>query len=309
MNSLKLLGRQMWRYRLSYLFVSPFFILLLLFTIVPILAAAGLGFTSFNSVEKPRWIGLLNYQTLFSQDLIFMSHVVPNSFKFALMVGPVGYVLAFLLAWVIAQLPSAMRTGFALALYTPSLTAGVAMVVVWQVMFTGDRTGYLNSLLLRWGWIEQPILFVTDAKYLLDIMIVVSIWSGMGVGFLALLAGILNVDRQLYEAGRVDGIRNRLQEIWHITIPVMKPQLLFAAIMSIVGTLKSGDIGAQLSGQINASEPTPNYAGQLMLNHIRDYGFIRYELGYACALSVVLFLVMLLLGRVFWRLVGSKGEA
>jgi len=307
-NRLLVLAGEMWKFRLSYAFIAPFFVLLALFTIAPVAAAVGLSFTYFNSIEWPRLIGLLNYQTIFSQDLIFMSRVIPNTFKFALFVGPVGYALAFLLAWVIAQLPSVMRTWFALALYTPSLTAGVAMVVVWQVLFTGDRSGYLNSLLLQWGLIEQPILFVTDKAYLLNIMIVVSIWASMGVGFLALLAGILNVDRQLYEAGRMDGIRNRLQEIWYITIPVMKPQMLFAAVMAIVNTLKSGDVGAQLSGQINAAEPTPDYAGQLILNHIRDYGFIRYELGYACALSVVLFAAMLLLGRVFWRLVGPGEE-
>lgn len=306
LNKVNWLGKEIWKFRLSYLFIAPFFILLALFTITPVLSAIGFSFTYFNSIELPEFIGWLNYQNIFSQDLIFMGKVIPNTFKFALFVGPIGYVLAFLLAYIIAQLPGTARTWFALALYTPSLTAGIAMVVVWQVMFSGDRTGYLNSLLLRWGLIEQPILFVTDKAYLMNIMITVSIWASMGVGFLALLAGILNVDKQLYEAGRMDGIRSRLQEIWYITIPIMKPQMLFAAIMSIVNTLKSGDIGIQLNGLTNSAEPTPDYAGQLILNHVRDYGFIRYELGYACALSVILFIFMLFLSKVFWRLVGPK---
>lgn len=280
------------------------------FTFVPFLSALGLSFTYYNAIESPKWVGWLNYRNLFSQDTIFMEHVLPNTFKFALLVGPGGYVLAFLLGWVIAQLPRRSRVWYALAIYMPSLTSGVAMVVIWQVLFTGDRTGYINSWLLRMGWIEQPIQFVTDKLYLLDIMIAVSIWSSMGVGFLAILAGILNVDPQLYEAGRIDGIRSRLQEIWYITLPVMKPQMLFAAIMSIVGTLKAGDIGVQITGQANDTDPTPGYAGQLFFNHIRDYGFVRYELGYACALSVVLLLLMVLLTRLFWSLLGPKeGDA
>jgi multiple sugar transport system permease protein len=294
--------KEMWHYRLSYIFSAPFLILFTIFTIIPVVAAVGLGFTYFNAIEMPSLVGWLNYQNLLSQDLIFLEHVLPNTFKFSLFVGPFGYVLAFLLAWLIAQLPNTPRLGYTLAMYAPSLTAGIAMGVIWQVMFTGDRTGYINSFLLKWGMIERPILFVTDQAYLLNIMIVVSIWASMGVGFLAILAGILNVDRQLYEAARIDGMKSRLQEIWYITIPMMRPQMLFAAILALTHTLKSGDIGLQLSGQ----NPTPGYAGQLMINHVQDYGFIRYELGYACAVSVVLLLLMIIISRVFWYLFGNK---
>jgi multiple sugar transport system permease protein len=293
---------EIWRYRISYLFIAPFYILFTVFIIVPVAAGVLLSFTYFNAIEFPSWTGWLNYQNLLSQDVVFLQHVLPNSFKFSLFVGPIGYVLSFLLAWFIAQLPPALRTGYALAMYAPSLTAGVAMVVVWQVMFTGDRTGYINSFLLRWGWIDEPIYFVLDQDLLLTVMIVVSIWASMGIGFLAILAGILNVDKTMYESGRIDGISSRLQEIWYITIPLMKPQLLFAAVMSIVHTLKSGGIGTELSG----SNPTPNYAGQLMINHIQDYGFIRFELGYASAISIVLLVLMFFLSRFFWYLFGPK---
>lgn len=299
------LFKEMWKHRLSYAFAAPFLILFIIFTITPVLAAIGLSFTYFNAIQPPDIIGWLNYQNLLSQDLIFLEHVLPNTFKFSLFVGPVGYVMAFILAWLIAQLPSTPRLGYTLAMYAPSLTAGIAMGVIWQVMFTGDRTGYVNSFLLRWGIIEEPILFVTDSAYLLNIMITVSIWASMGVGFLAILAGILNVDKELYEAARIDGMSSRLQEIWYITIPMMLPQMLFAAIMAITHTLKSGDIGLALSSQ----NPTPGYAGQLMINHVQDYGFIRYELGYACAISVVLLVLMLIISRVFFQLLGSKEGA
>lgn len=301
-GKVKFLLASIWKSRLSYVFISPFYVMFLLFIMIPVAAGILLSFTYFNAVQYPTWVGWMNYQSLFSQDIVFLQYVLPNTFKFSLFVGPLGYVCAFLLAWLVAQLPNTLRTGYALAMYAPSLTAGVAMTVVWQVMFTGDRTGYLNSFLLRWGVIDKPELFTQDSRYLMIVMIIVSIWASMGIGFLAILAGILNVDKQLFEAGRIDGISSRLQEIWYITIPMMKPQMLFAAIMSIVHTLKSGGIGTQLSG-VN---PTPNYAGQLMINHIDDYGFIRYELGYASAISIVLLILCYFLSRLLSYLFGPK---
>lgn len=296
--------KDVWKYRLSYLFIAPFMILFAVFIIIPVVTAIGLSFTYFNSIEFPKWTGWLNYQTLFSQDIVLLQNVLPNTFKFSLFVGPVAFVLSFLLAWFIAQLPNTLRMGYALAMYAPSLAAGVAMTVVWQVMFTGDRIGYINSFLLKWGFVTEPVIFLQDEAWLLNIMIVVAIWSSMGIGFLAMLAGLLGVDKELYDAGKMDGISSRLQEIWFITVPMMKPQLLFAAIMSIVHTLQSGSLGVELSG----SNPTPNYAGQIMLSHIEDYGFIRYELGYASAISVVLLLMMFFLSRIFTYILEEKGD-
>ncbi|MFB9829906.1 carbohydrate ABC transporter permease [Lederbergia wuyishanensis] len=302
-RSKKLLA-DIWKYRLSYLFIAPFMIMFVIFIVIPVIAAIGLSFTYFNSIQFPEWTGWLNYQTLFSQDIVFLQNVLPNTFKFSLFVGPVGFILAFLLAWFIAQLPKTLRMGYALAMYVPSLAAGVAMTVVWQVMFSGDRTGYINSFLLKWGFITEPIIFLQDQNWLLNIMIVISIWASMGIGFLAMLAGLLNVDRELYDAGKIDGISSRLQEIWYITVPMLKPQLLFAGVMSIVHTLQAGSLGVQLSG----SNPTPNYAGQVMISHIDDYGFIRFELGYASAISVVLLVLMFLLSRLFFYLLEDKED-
>ncbi|WP_425313212.1 carbohydrate ABC transporter permease [Paenibacillus mangrovi] len=295
---------EMWKYRLSYAFIFPFMAMFIIFILIPVVAGVLLSFTYFNAFDFPTWRGWLNYQNLFSQDVVFLQHVLPNSFKFAVFVGPVGYILAFLLAWLISQLPSTLRTWYALAMYAPSLSAGVAMTVVWTVMFTGDRSGYINSFLLKWGIIDKPVYLLIDQDYLLNIMIVISIWSSMGIGFLAILAGILNVDKQLYEAGKIDGISSRLQEVWYITVPMMKPQMMFAAIMSIVHTIKSGGIGVQLSG----SNPTPNYAGQLLLDHISDYGFIRFELGYASAISIFVLLLCYVLSKFFGFLFAPKED-
>ncbi|HCM11840.1 MAG TPA: ABC transporter permease [Lachnospiraceae bacterium] len=272
----------------AYYFLLPYLLLFVTFIILPIIAAIVLGFTNYNAVQKPEFVGFSNYINLLTQDDIFMQKVLPNTCIFALIVGPVGYALSFLLAWMLSQISRIPRTILALLIYSPSLTSGVAMAVVWKIIFAGDQMGYINYLLMELGIINDPILFLTDGKYLLVIMIIVSLWSSMGVGFLAILAGILNIDTQIYEAAAIDGLRNRFQEMFYITIPMMKPQMLFAAVMSVVNTFSTGAIGVQLSG----SSPTPNYAGQLMVNHIEDYGFTRYEMGYASAVSLVLLIII-----------------
>jgi multiple sugar transport system permease protein len=286
----------------AYGFVSMYALLFFVFIIVPVLAAFLLSFTFFDTIQLPRFIGLRNYITLITQDDTFMKYVLPNTIQFAVIVGPGGYALAFLLAWVLAQLPKLPRTLFALILYSPSMTSGVAMAVVWKTLFSGDQTGYLNSFLMNLGIIQQPLQWLQSPDYLMTIMIIVTLWSSMGIGFLAMLAGILEINPELYEAAALDGMSSRWQEIFYITIPSMKPQMLFGAVMAIVGTFQAGAIGVMLSG----SNPTPQYAGQLIVNHIEDYGFLRYEMGYAAAVSVALLLMVLFFTRLSNRLFASE---
>ncbi len=286
----------------AYSFLSGYALMFIVFIVVPVLVAILLSFTLFDTIQFPKFIGLKNYVTLLTQDDIFMKYVLPNTIQFAVIVGPGGYILSFMLAWMLAQLPKLPRTIMALILYSPSMTSGVAMSVVWLTFFSGDQNGYLNSLLLNYSIIQEPIQWLQSPQYLMTIMIVVTLWSSMGVGFLAMLAGILEVNPEMYEAGSLDGINNRFQEIIYITIPSMRPQMLFGAVMAIVGTFQAGAIGVTLSG----TNPTPQYAGQLIVNHIEDYGFLRYEMGYAAAVSVVLLLMVLLFARVANKLFSSN---
>jgi multiple sugar transport system permease protein len=271
----------------AYAFLSGYALLFIVFIIVPVIVAVLLSFTLFDTIQFPKFIGLKNYVTLLTQDDIFMKYVLPNTIQFAVIVGPGGYILSFMLAWM---------------LYSPSMTSSVAMGVVWLTFFSGDQNGYLNSLLLSNSIIQEPIQWLQSPQYLMTIMIVVTLWSSMGVGFLAMLAGILEINPEMYEAGSLDGISNRFQEIVYITIPSMRPQMLFGAVMAIVGTFQAGAIGVTLSG----TNPTPQYAGQLIVNHIEDYGFLRYEMGYAAAVSVVLLLMVLIFARVATKLFGSN---
>ncbi|MBQ6257347.1 MAG: sugar ABC transporter permease, partial [Clostridia bacterium] len=228
----------------------------------------------------------------------------PNTILFAVIVGPVGYLLAFFLAWSLSQLTRLPRTILALIIYSPSMTMGVAMTVMWRVVFLGDQSGIANYVLTQLGVITEPIVWMLNTQYILPIVIIVALWSSMGVGFLAMLAGLLNINAELYEAGAIDGIKNRIQEVFYITIPSMKPQMLFGAVMSIVGAFQAGNIGVMLTG----SNPTPGYAAQLMVNHIDDYGFTRYEMGYAAAVSVALLALIYAFSFVARKLFAPKDE-
>ena len=286
----------------AYLMLLPYIILFSTFILVPVLIAMGLSFTYFDVINKPTFTGLLNYITLFTQDEVFLKYVLPNTFLYALIVGPGGYVISFLLAWMLAQIQPVPRTVLALCIYTPSMLGSVFIGVIWKTIFSGDQSGLINSLLLRMGLIDTPIQFLLTSDYFMLIMIIVSLWSAMGIGFLSMISGILNIDQELYEAAYVDGIRNRFQEIIYITVPSMKPQMFFGAVMAIVNAFNMGWIGVTLGG----ANPTPGYSGQLITNHIDDYGFLRYEMGYAAAISVVLLLVVYAFNKVAGRLFGDN---
>ncbi|MDE5591167.1 MAG: sugar ABC transporter permease [Acetatifactor sp.] len=286
----------------AYLMLLPYILLFSTFILVPVLIAVYLSFTYFDVINTPTFTGLLNYISLFTQDEVFLKFVLPNTFLYALIVGPGGYVLSFLLAWMLAQIQPIPRTILALCIYTPSMLGQVFIGVIWKTIFSGDQSGWINSILLRWGLIDTPVQFLLTKDYFMLIMIIVSLWSAMGIGFLAMISGILNIDQELYEAAYVDGLKNRFQEIIYITVPSMKPQMLFGAVMAIVNAFNMGWIGVTLSG----ANPTPEYSGQLITNHIDDYGFIRYEMGYAAAISVVLLLIVYAFNVVAHRLFGEK---
>jgi len=266
----------------------PYVVMFLIFILVPVLAAVGLSFTNFNTLQTPDFVGFRNYIGWLTNDPVFMQTILPNTIIFAVITGPVGFLLSFFLAWSLSQVNRVSRTVLALIIYSPSMTGGVAMQVVWRMLFSGDQRGYINAFLLNAQIIDTPINFLQDANWLMPIMIMVALWSSMGIGFLAMLSGIMNVDKTQYEAAKIDGVSNRLQETYYITIPNMKPQLMFGAVMQIVTSFQAGGIGVALSG----GNPTPFYAGSVFVTHIDDYGLIRFEMGYAAAGSVLLLLMI-----------------
>jgi len=285
-----------------WFFVGPYAVLFILIIALPVIVAMGLSFTAFNTIQTPEFIGLKNFVDIFTGDAVFLQKAVSNTILFSVIVGPIGYMLAFFLAWMLAQVPHKARIIYAVIIYSPSITASIMMANVWRIVFSGDETGYLNNVLINWFGVDSPIQFLQDADYLFPIMILVSLWSSMGLGFLAMLAGIINIDRRLYEAAAIDGLKNRWQEIFYITIPSIKPQMLFGAVMAIIGTFNSAGLAQALAG----GGTPPQYAGWLIVDHANDFGFTRFEMGYASAVTVILLVIVVLFNKIAYQLFGEK---
>lgn len=276
--------------RMSYVMIAPFLVMFLIFTVIPVLAAIALSFTDYNMLQTPHFVSFENYKTLFLNDDVFII-AVKNTLIMAFITGPLGYIACFIFAWFINELPNKIRAIMTLVFYAPSISGSVYFI--WTYILSGDRYGVLNGVLLKLGIIDAPILWLADTKYMLICCIVVQLWLSLGTSFLSFLAGFKTVDTTLYEAGAIDGVHNRFQEIWYLTLPQMKPQLLFGAVMQISSSFAVGAVPEALCGM-----PSTDYATHTIINHISDYGGIRYELGYACAISTVLLMVMLIVNKV-----------
>ncbi len=286
------------RYKTMYLFMTPFTILFIIFVIAPVLTAVYLSFTYFNMLEEPSWINLSNYRLLFLEDDIFLIGV-KNTLIFAVITGPLGYVVSFTLAWFINRLR--FRQIYTLIFYAPSITSAIAMSVIWLYLFANDRYGLLNYGLIELGLITEPVAWLQEQSTIMPVIIIISLWMSMGTSFLVFLAGLQSVPQELYEASWVDGVTNPIQEVFYVTLPVMKPQLLFGAVMAIVNSFAVFQIAAQVAGL-----PSPLYAGHTIVAHLYMHGFIHFEMGYAAAIAVVLFIMTFVLARVSMRLFSEK---
>lgn len=286
-------------YHTMYLFMLPFTILFIIFIVAPVATSVYLSFTYYNMLEPPRWIGISNYRLLFLEDDVFLT-AIKNTLLFAVITGPLAYVTSFTLAWLINRLK--FRQVYTLAFYAPSLTSGIAISVIWLYFFANDRYGLLNYLFIQAGLITEPVAWLQEQSTILPVIIIISLWMSMGTSFLVFLAGLQAVPAELYEAGMVDGISSSLQEIFYITLPVMKPQLLFGAVMAIVNSFAVFQVAAQVAGV-----PSPLYAGHTIVAHLYMHGFIHFEMGYAASIAVVLFLMTFILGRISIRLFSERG--
>lgn len=277
----------------NLVFLAPFTVLFFTFTILPILAAIVLSFTYFNMVAAPTWVGFSNYVRMFFDDNVFLI-ALRNTAIFAMITGPISYILSFLIAWLINEFPHTLRTVLTLVFYLPSLAGNVYFV--WTYIFSGDSYGLLNSILVKLSLVTDPIQWLTDTKYMMAVVIVVILWLSLGTGFLSFVAGLQSLDRELFEAAAIDGLPNRFAELWYITLPQMGPQLLFGAVMQISTSFAIGYECMNLTGF-----PSTDYATQTLVLHILDFGQKRFEMGYACAVAVVLFGLMLIM----WTLINK----
>lgn len=276
---------QIWKeHREKYLLIMPFAVIFIVFTVIPVLASIVISFTHFNMLEMPSFVGFSNYINLLVNDDVFLI-AVKNTLFFALITGPISYIMCFVFSWLINELTPKVRAVMTLVFYAPSISGNAYLI--WKLIFSSDMYGYANAWFLRLGFANEPILWFDTKEYVFPILILVQLWLSLGVSFLAFVAGLQNVDRTLYEAGQIDGIRNRWQELWFITLPSMRPQLLFGAVMQITSSLSVSQISIELAGF-----PSVEYSGHTILTHLHDFGFLRYEMGYASAIATILFFIM-----------------
>lgn len=288
------------RNKAAYLMVAPFMIIFTCFTILPVVLSAVLSLTNFNLLQIPDFVGADNYIRLFMNDDIFII-ACQNTLIFAAIVGPVSYIMSFLVAWFINELSPKIRAVVTLIFYAPSISGNAYLI--WKTLFSSDRYGWANAMLLEMGMIDTEIAFFEDADYVMPLCIIVALWTSLGTSFLAFIAGLQGIDKAQFEAGAVDGVRNRWQELYYITLPNMKDQLMFGAIMSITGSFGFGAVVDALCGF-----PSVDYAAHTIVHHLNDYGGSRFETGYASAIAVILFVIMVGANAVVKKIISKVGS-
>lgn len=292
--------REMRANKHSYILMAPYMILFAVFTVLPVLVSIVLSFTYFNMLEFPKFIGWQNYTRLFLEDDVFLI-ALKNTLLFAVITGPISYIACFVFAWIINELSPKLRAVMTLVFYAPSISGNVYFI--WLMIFSGDLYGIINGLLLKFGFILEPIQWLKTEGYIMPIIILVQLWLSLGTGFLTFIAGLQTVDGTLYEAGAVDGIKNRWQELWYITLPSMRPQLMFGAVIQITTAFAVADVSIALAGF-----PSVNYAAETIVTHLIDFGTTRFEMGYASAIATVLFLIMVGSNLIVQKLLRKVGE-
>lgn len=268
----------------NYILMAPFLIFFTLFTIIPVASCFVLSFTRYDIINAPEFIGWDNYLRMFLEDDVFLI-ALKNTLQFAIITGPVGYMLCFIFAWFLNELPPIGRAFFTVLFYAPTLCN---IYFIFQYVFSGDMYGLLNSTLINLNVISEPVQWLKDTDYMMTIAIIVQLWCSMGTGFLALVAGLQNLDPALKEAGAIDGVKNRFQELIYIILPQMGPSLMFSAVMQISTAFAVGSISESLFGN-----PSTDYAAHTLVLHASDYAHTRFEMGYSAAISVVLFVMTL----------------
>ena len=287
------------KHKYKYIMIAPFAVVFILFTLLPVLVAIFLSFTNFNMVKAPEYAGLDNYIKLMVHDPIFLT-AIKNTLFFAIVTGPLSYIMCFLFAWMVNDLPRIPRAVMTLVFYAPSISGNAYLV--WKLLLSSDSYGWVNAWLLKLGVIQEAVTWLVKKEYIMPILIIVQLWLSLGVSFLTFIAGFQSLDKSLLEAGSVEGIKNRWQELWYIILPSMKPQLMFGAVMQITSSLSVSQLSIDLVGF-----PSVSYSGHTILTHLHDFGNVRYELGYACTIAVVLFFIMLFCNIVVQKLLRKLG--
>ncbi|HET7169739.1 MAG TPA: sugar ABC transporter permease [Candidatus Limnocylindrales bacterium] len=283
-----------------YLFLVPALVLLAIFVFYPIVAVVWYSFTDYDIVRPPVFVGLDNFARLIDDETFWLA--LTHSLVY-LIVTPILIVLSILLAIVVNRRLRGIHIYRALY-FVPAVSGSIAIGLSWRWLF--DRTGFINSVLQSWGVIDQPIQWLTTPAYVLPIAMLLTIWAGIGYYSVIFLAGLQNIPDELYDAARIDGCTD-LQKHRYVSIPALRPQIVFVAVISSLAALKVFDeiyVLTNRSGGILDS-------GTTMVFYLWQQAFQQSNAGYASAIAIVLLAVTLAFSIVNVRLLerGDPEEA
>lgn len=275
----------------GYLFILPAVLIISVFVFMPIIASLFLSFTQYNVLQPPKWVGLNNYYRLIFEDRLFWI-AVRNTVFYVAGTVPIGVALSLLLAvWVDSVKIRFMKYLFRTIYFLPTITAIVAISVVWKWLYAGGTYGLINFVLVKMG--IPPVDWLTNPKTTLPAIMLMSIWGGVGYNFIIFLAGLQGIPRTIYEAAEIDGASG-LRNFWHITLPLLRPAIVFVVLMSVIGSF-------QVFDQVYILTQGTEYVGGVLhsaltiVTYLYERGFERFEMGYASAIAYMLFFLIFVL--------------
>ena len=280
-----------------YAFLAPALILLGVFVFYPIAAVIYYSLTDYDIVTPPVFIGLANFARLLDDDVLRLALL--HSFVY-LLVTPILIALSIGLAIVVNRKLRGIHVYRALY-FVPAVSGSIAIGLTWRWLF--DRSGFINSVLVSWGVIQEPIQWLATPSLVLPIAMLLTIWAGIGYYSVIFLAGLQNVPEELYDAARIDGC-NDLQKHWYVSIPALRPQIVFVGVISSLAALKVFDEIYVLTGRTGGILNS----GVTMVFYLWQQAFERSNAGYASAIAIVLLLVTLGFSIVNVRLL-ERGES
>jgi len=279
-----------------YLVLIPPFFLLLLFTLIPIVRSFLLSFQEWT-IRDSAWVGMDNFVRLGNDPVFFKA--LTNTLLYTVAVVPLSTAIALALAELVRPLPAAIQTFFKAAFYLPAVVAAVVIVLVWRWIYNPNSYGLLNYLLAQMG--KEPVLWLQEVKLALPALTATSLIGGHGAAVVLLLAAMGSIPKHLYESARLDG-SSRWAEFWYITVPLLKPTLLYLVVLGTIGSFQV------FIGIFLLTNGGPNYATTTSVFYIYRVGFVHFEFGYASAQAVVLFLIIMVFSALLFRSLSSEVE-
>jgi len=280
-----------------YVFLLPALALLGVFVVYPIVAVIYYSFTDFDIVRPPVPIGLANYQQLLGDPTFWLA--LTHSFVY-LIVTPIIIALSIVLAIVVNRRLRGIHICRALY-FVPAVSGSIAIGLTWQWLF--QRSGLINSVLLTLGVISRPVQWLTTPEFVLPIAMLLTIWAGFGYYAVIFLAGLQNIPEELYDAARIDGCSD-FQKHWHVSLPGLRPQIVFVAVISSLAALKVFDEIYVLTNQTGGFLDS----GVTMVFYLWRQAFVQQHAGYASAIAIALLVITLIFSIVNVRIL-ERGQS